>query len=114
MVVEVNFAKRPSGYIVYNDDRAKDFVARVTGIIGAGQIYLINYIDEDIILVHPARYRGRVGVRSAMMQLLLVFMFGNIVCESNDEMLKEMLGDPNFSAKKVLLKLLQNELRGTM
>ena len=44
MVVEVNFAKRPSGYIVYNDDRAKDFVARVTGIIGAGQIYLINYI----------------------------------------------------------------------
>ncbi len=114
MVVEVNFAKRPSGYIVYNDDRAKDFVARVTGIIGAGQIYLINYIDEDIILMHPASYRGRVGVRFAMMQLLPVFMFGNIVCESNDEMLKEMLGDPNFSTRKVLIKLLKNELRGTM
>ena len=114
MVVEVKFPERPSGYIVYNDDRAKDFVARVTGIIGAGQIFLINYINEDIILMHPASYHGRVGVSFAMMQLLPVFMFGNIVCESNDEKIKEMLGDPNFSTRKVLLKLLQNELRGTM
>ena len=113
MVVEVKFPKRPSGYIVYNDDRAEDTVARVTGIICAGQIYLINYIDEDLVLVHPAIYHGRVGVRYAMLQLLPVFMFGNIVCDSNDEMVRELLGDPNFSTRKVLTKLLQNELRGT-
>ena len=100
-----------SGFIFYNDSVAKDIVDSITDLVRPGDVVVSYHYRGEVVLLHPGHYFGRKGACSAAQQLLKTIENEDIHSDKNDERIRKMLGEPNFSTKKVLAAFLREELK---
>ena len=111
MLHEKVFFKRPSAFLVYNTQECYDIVDSIVDFYRPGEITVVYQFNDDIILMHPEKYNGEAGARSAIRQLIKKIETSDIHCEKSDEKIRETTGDPTFTTRKVLLDFLREELK---
>ena len=111
MIIEKKFQANKSGFLIYNDQVAKDIAESIVDFITPGSIIVSYHYKEDVVLIHPGYYFGRKGACSAMKQLLKAIESEDIHCDKNDERIRNLLNEPEFSTKAVLSNFLREELR---
>jgi hypothetical protein len=111
MLHEKVFFKRPSAFLVYNTQECYDIVDSIDDFYRPGEITVVYQFNDDIILMHPEKYNGEAGARSAIRHLIKKIETSDIHSQKSDEKIRETTGDPTFTTRKVLLDFLREELK---
>lgn len=100
-------------HILYNDEDARKFATdallKSAIVLGKNAIFIVYKLQSDIILLHVTAFEGYKNISTAMQDLKHDLLFGELHTE--DEKIQEILNEPTFNTRVVLLDFLEKEMK---